>query len=87
MRYGQAALLDASRPRHQFIVGGCVVRFARRDDKAKRQTFAIGAGMKLARKAAARAAKTLVLSPRPFERGSRCCRSPAPDEFLGQIAP
>ena len=47
----------------------------------------------LARKAAPQAAKTLVLSP-PFlrqlpdiGRGSRCCRSSALAEFLGQIAP
>jgi hypothetical protein len=41
------------------------MRFARRDDKAEREAFFIGAGVNLARKAAARTAKSLPLSP-PF---------------------
>jgi len=50
---------------HQRVVGRRVVRFAGRDDEAKRKAFAVRAGVNFARKAAARAAKTLVLSP-PF---------------------
>ena len=50
---------------HQFVVDRRVVRLARRDDEAERETFAVGAGVNLARKTAAGAAKTLALSP-PF---------------------
>jgi len=39
--------------------------FARRDDEAERETFAVRAGMNFTREAAARAAETLILSP-PF---------------------
>ena len=50
---------------HQRIVGRRIVCFARRDDEAERETFAVRAGMDFTREAAARAAKTLILSP-PF---------------------
>ena len=50
---------------HQRIIGRCIMRFARREDEAERQTFAVGAGVNFARKAAARTAKSLFLSP-PF---------------------
>lgn len=49
----------------QRIVSRCVVRFARRDYEAEREALAVRAGMNFTRKAAARAAKTLFLSP-PF---------------------
>jgi len=50
---------------HQCFVGRRIVRFARCDDEAERETFAVRAGMDFTREAAARAAKTLILSP-PF---------------------
>lgn len=50
---------------HQRIIGRGVVRFAGRDDEAEWETLAIRAGMDFTRKAAARAAKALILRP-PF---------------------
>lgn len=47
----------------QGIVGGRIMGFARREDEAERQTFAVCAGMDFTREAAARAAKTLAASP------------------------
>lgn len=50
---------------HQLFIGRRVVRFARREDEAEREPVAVGAGVNLAREAAARTAKSLALSP-PF---------------------
>ena len=51
--------------RHQLVVGRDVVRLAAGQSEAEGQAFAVRAGMKFCRKATARAAKTLFLSP-PF---------------------
>ena len=48
---------------HQFVVGRRIMRFARCDDEGQRETFAVGPHVKLARKPAVPATKTLPLSP------------------------
>ena len=51
--------------RHQLVIGRDVMRLAAGQSEAEGQAFSVRTGMKFCRKATARAAKTLFLSP-PF---------------------
>lgn len=57
---------------HQIAEGGAVMGFTRREDQGERKTLSVGPSMDFGRKATARAAKSLVLSP-PLAPAAQWC--------------